>query len=68
MNELEQRGRAIANAMGKYRGYEPLIEAVSRMAGQLENAHRELDSLHSKKPCTWCAVKSFVRRLYKGKA
>lgn len=29
---LEERGRAIAEAMGRYRGTEPLIEAVKRLA------------------------------------
>lgn len=41
--ELERRGQAIADAMGRYRGTEPLIEAVRRMSGQLFTAERERD-------------------------
>jgi hypothetical protein len=39
--ELEQRGQAIADAMGRHRGTEPLIEAVGRLA-------RDHDSLRSR--------------------
>lgn len=30
--ELEQRGQALADAMGRYRGTEPLVEAVARLS------------------------------------
>lgn len=40
--ELEQRGQAIADAMGRYRGTAPLIEGVTRLA---RNYGQALDDL-----------------------
>lgn len=36
--ELEKRGREIDSAMGRYRGTEPLIEAVKRLANDYHEA------------------------------
>lgn len=41
--ELEQRGQAISDAMGRYRGHGPLIEAVTRLAGDFHEAIAERD-------------------------
>jgi hypothetical protein len=41
--ELERRGQAISDAMGIYRGTEPLIDAVGRMRNQLAAAEQERD-------------------------
>jgi hypothetical protein len=40
--EFEKRGQDIADAMGRYRGTEPLIDAVSRMNSQLYEAEKRL--------------------------
>ena len=36
--ELERRGQAGSDAMGRYRGHEPLVEAVKRLAGDYHDA------------------------------
>lgn len=40
--ELERRGQAIADAMGRYRGTLPLIDAVKRLADDYHEVRAEL--------------------------
>lgn len=40
-SELEQRGEAIADAMGRYRGTEPLVQAVRRLANDYHKLSSE---------------------------
>lgn len=39
--ELERRGQAVADAMGRYRGHEPLLEAIARLVREYHEALAE---------------------------
>jgi hypothetical protein len=39
--EMEQKGQAIADAMGRYRGTEPLVNAVARLANDYHEATQD---------------------------
>jgi seryl-tRNA synthetase len=63
MNELEERGQQIADAMGRYRGTEPLIEAVKRMSEQLHTAEQKLSKLENERPVSALDQTSIVSQL-----
>jgi hypothetical protein len=43
--EMEERGQAIVDAMGRFRGTEPLVEAVRRLADDHFAALQEIAKL-----------------------
>jgi len=55
--EIERKGQAIADAMGRYRGTEPLIEAVRRMSTQLYNAEQRILDISTERDTLYEAIK-----------